>query len=76
MSLISCLPRWICPTCADARIEFEITTPAGVSANYDEFGLLLMPYDGDHGAVSMNADDAPGRRRCVRTEFICRTVEL
>lgn len=38
---------------ADARIQFANTVPAAANNNHDEHGLLLLPYDGDHGAIQM-----------------------
>lgn len=32
---------------ADARITFHSNTPSSVSRNHDEFGLLLLPFEGD-----------------------------
>lgn len=47
---------------ADARINFNITVYSEDSPNHDEYGLLLLPYDGDHDAIQMTVqmedDDA------------------
>lgn len=39
---------------ADARVTFATTVTAAESNNHDEHGLLLLPFDSDHGAIQMN----------------------